>query len=169
VQKKRKVKKEITKKREIQVQPERVEPIRFVPDSTSRRASPADRPFLFLSLASKIKRQPQKRERREGGSPGLLDACHAATLLVGHRANLRPDFFSNQTLLSAPFFISTLLVLCCCTHTQQHLIVFSTIIQLCNYCLIVLILQLSAAFPKLHNVLRRPDFVSPGNRSSNLS
>jgi hypothetical protein len=38
-----------------------------------------------------------------------------------------------------------------------------TIIQLCNYCLIVLILQLSTAFPKLHKVLRRPGFVSPGN------
>jgi hypothetical protein len=46
--------------------------------------------------------------------------------------------------------------------------VFSTIIQLCNYCLIVLILQLRATFPELHKVLHRPGFVSPGNRSSNL-
>jgi hypothetical protein len=46
---------------------------------------------------------------------------------------------------------------------------FSTIIQLCIYCLIVLILALSAAYPELHIFLRRADFVSPGNRSSNLS
>jgi hypothetical protein len=45
----------------------------------------------------------------------------------------------------------------------------STIIQLCVYCLIVLILALSAAYSELHIFLRRAVFVSPGNRSSNLS
>jgi hypothetical protein len=35
--------------------------------------------------------------------------------------------------------------------------------------LIVLILALSAAYPELHIFLRRAVFVSPGNRSSNLS
>ena len=38
-----------------------------------------------------------------------------------------------------------------------------------HYCLIVLTLELSAAYPELHIFLRRADFVSPGNRSSNLS
>jgi hypothetical protein len=38
-----------------------------------------------------------------------------------------------------------------------------------HYCLIALTLELSAAYPELHIVLRRADFVSPGNRSSNLS
>jgi hypothetical protein len=38
-----------------------------------------------------------------------------------------------------------------------------------HYCLIVLILDLSATFPKIHIFLRRADSVSPSNRSSNLS
>jgi hypothetical protein len=38
-----------------------------------------------------------------------------------------------------------------------------------HYCLIVLILQVSAAFPEIHKVLLRADLVPPGNRSSNLS
>jgi hypothetical protein len=38
-----------------------------------------------------------------------------------------------------------------------------------HYCLSVLILDLSEAYLELHIFLRRADFVSPGNRSSNLS
>ena len=38
-----------------------------------------------------------------------------------------------------------------------------------HYCLIVLTLDLSAAYLELNIVLRRADFVSPSNRSSNLS
>jgi hypothetical protein len=54
----------------------------------------------------------------------------------------------------------------CC---QQRLFRVSHYHSTLHYCLSVLILDLSEAYLELHIFLRRADFVSPGNRSSNLS
>ena len=75
-------------------------------------------------------------------------------------------------MLSVPSFLPSFLfsfTIPRYTSVQRHTYVFSTLIQLCIYCLIVLTLDLSAAYPELHIFLRRADLVSPGNRSSNLS
>jgi hypothetical protein len=94
---------------------------------------------------------------------------HAPCDLSGHD---RPPHRALSAFSAAPSHLLFPLVSFPSTFTLcflQLCYVICTIIQLCNYCLIVLILQLSAAFPKLHKVLRQPGFVSPGNGSSNLS
>jgi hypothetical protein len=93
---------------------------------------PCRSPLPVFSFASKIKRQLQNRKRREGGSPGLLDARHAATLLVRHRANLLPGSFffqPNPTLRTIlPLYPSRSSVVALVL--SNICVVFSTIIQL---------------------------------------
>jgi hypothetical protein len=102
-------------------------------------------------------------------TPGAGTTTHPVTsqvtiTLPPHRALSAFSAAPSHHLFPLVYFPSTF-TLC----FQQLCYVICTIIQLCNYCLIVLILDLSAAYPKHHIFLRRADFVSPGNRSSNLS
>jgi hypothetical protein len=55
------------------------------------------------------------------------------------------------------------------TTCQQRLFRVSHYHSTLHYCLSVLILDLSAAYLELHIFLRQANFVSPGNRFSNLS
>ena len=109
--------------------------------------------YYFVHIISlwvspeKKRKKPEKEKKRKKGQRRKQAAYPFSDFLCYPPTNLAPTLhFVSSSFAQVLHYNSTL-----------------------HYCLIVLILDLSAAYPELYIFLRREDFVSPGNRSSNLS
>jgi hypothetical protein len=119
-------------------------------------------PYNQFVRFSKTKKRRRKKRRKRGTQTGGYLVCGCVTQ---DAQGCAPAATCSPLLC---FSFAPLPLLHLCTFQQLWLHVWHYHSTL-HYCLIVLILPLSAAYPKLHIVLRRAEFVSPGNRSSNLS